>query len=116
LQGVFLVGNIAGEAHPIIAEGISMGMQSAWLLCRRLIASQDEIGAWRSTSHIERGYAADWESSFGTRVRLAAVFAHLTTRPIASTLLVSLVQQFPSLLSFGAQLSGKTTIPTSARV
>lgn len=33
-NGVFLVGNAAGEAHPIVAEGISMAMQAAWLLAR----------------------------------------------------------------------------------
>jgi menaquinone-9 beta-reductase len=116
-QRVFLVGNIAGEAHPIIAEGISMAIQSAWLLCRHLIASQDKIGAERNISQIERDYAADWETWFGTRVRLAAGFAHLTMRPMTSALLVSLVQQLPSLLSFGAHLSGKTSVPsTFARV
>ena len=31
-QGVFAVGNAAGESHPIIAEGISMAIQSAALL------------------------------------------------------------------------------------
>ena len=34
--GIFPVGNAAGEAHPVIAEGISIAMQSAWLLARRL--------------------------------------------------------------------------------
>ena len=29
---VFRIGNAAGEAHPIIGEGMSMAMQSAWLL------------------------------------------------------------------------------------
>src|ERR1039457_285735 len=34
---VFLIGNAAGEAHPIVGEGISMAMQSAWLLCEQLV-------------------------------------------------------------------------------
>ena len=38
-QGIFRVGNIAGESHPVIAEGISMALQSGWLLARELIAS-----------------------------------------------------------------------------
>ena len=37
-DGMFRIGNCAGEAHPIVAEGISMAMQSAALLCRLLIA------------------------------------------------------------------------------
>ena len=28
-DGIFRIGNCAGEAHPIVAEGISMAMQSA---------------------------------------------------------------------------------------
>src|SRR5215468_8638953 len=41
-NGVFLTGNIAGEAHPLIAEGISMAMQGAHLLARHLIAQQKD--------------------------------------------------------------------------
>jgi flavin-dependent dehydrogenase len=37
-NGVFLVGNAAAEAHPVVAEGISMAIQSSFLLCRRLVA------------------------------------------------------------------------------
>ena len=45
-DGRFMIGNAAAEAHPIIGEGISMAMQSAWLLCARLIAaeSRERIG------------------------------------------------------------------------
>ena len=38
-DGRFMIGNAAAEAHPIIGEGISMAMQSAWLLCVGLIAA-----------------------------------------------------------------------------
>src|SRR5262249_52630364 len=41
-EGIFLVGNAAGEAHPAIAEGISMAMQSAWLLCQQLTAKRGD--------------------------------------------------------------------------
>ncbi len=41
--GVYPLGNLAGEAHPVIAEGISMAMQSAWLLVREMTASDDLI-------------------------------------------------------------------------
>ena len=40
-RGCFAIGNAAGEAHPIIGEGISMAMQGAWLLCARLEAQRD---------------------------------------------------------------------------
>ena len=35
----FLIGNAAGEAHPIIGEGMSMAIQSAWLLAGRLVGN-----------------------------------------------------------------------------
>ncbi len=34
---MFRIGNAAGEAHPIIGEGMSMALQSAWLLCAQLL-------------------------------------------------------------------------------
>ena len=37
-DGIYFTGNIAGEAHPVIAEGISMAIQSSGLLARLLIA------------------------------------------------------------------------------
>ena len=54
-DGVFAVGNAAGEAHPIIAEGISMAIQSAWLLCVRLLRgarrrSDDALAAARGAT------------------------------------------------------------------
>jgi flavin-dependent dehydrogenase len=107
-QDIFLVGNLAGEAHPIVAEGISMATQSAWLLSRRLIANQDDIVGRRGISEIQKEYASDWKASFGMRVRLAAVFAHLAMRPGATALLLPLLHSFPKILSVGAQLSGKT--------
>src|SRR6202035_1243259 len=39
----FLIGNAAGEAHPIVGEGISMAIQSAWLLCEQLVRSRDVL-------------------------------------------------------------------------
>lgn len=33
-EGIARVGNAAGEAHPLVAEGISMAIQSSWLLAQ----------------------------------------------------------------------------------
>jgi menaquinone-9 beta-reductase len=107
-QDAFLVGNLAGEAHPIVAEGISMAMQSAWLLSRRLIANEDDVVRRRCVREIQKEYASDWNAWFGMRVRLAAAFAHLAMRPGPTNLLLPLVDRFPKILSFGAHLSGKT--------
>ena len=106
-DGVFMVGNRAGEAHPIVAEGISMAAQSAWLLARRLIARQDEIMAERVRDDVAACYAADWDAAFAMRIRAAAAFAHLAMRPAAVALLLPVFRRFPAVLSWGATLSGK---------
>ena len=107
-DGLFLVGNLAGEAHPIVAEGISLAIQSAWLLCRRLIARQDEVTAGRAIAETGEDYAAEWRMLFAGRIRAAAWFAYLAMRPSAVTALLPLLARFPGLLTFGAELSGKT--------
>ncbi len=105
--GAFFVGNVAGEAHPIVAEGISMAIQSAWLLARQLVARQDEAVALRALPEIGAAYGRDWKSSFTARVRAAAAFAHLTMRPGVTAFYLPLLKQFPRILTLGAYLSGK---------
>jgi flavin-dependent dehydrogenase len=107
-EGIFFAGNAAGEAHPVVAEGISMAIQSAGLLARHLIAHQDDVLAGR-TAEAARGYDADWRAGFAPRIRAAAVFAHLAMRPQLSRPLVPLLKLFPQALTLGAWLSGKTT-------
>ena len=106
-NGIFFVGNIAGEAHPIVAEGISMAMQSARLLARHLIARQDEVVALCALSEIGVAYGRDWKASFAPRVRAAATFAHLTMRPGIAALYLPILKQFPGILTLAANLSGK---------
>ena len=43
-DAAFCIGNAAGEAHPIIGEGMSMAMQSAWLLCSHLLQANPPTG------------------------------------------------------------------------
>ena len=105
--GIFFAGNIAGEAHPIVAEGISMAMQSAWLLCRPLTETKEKVFAPHILDDIGRAYSRDWQRSFMTRIRVASAFAHLAMRPEAAYA-APLLQRFPVLLRWSAQLSGKT--------
>src|SRR5208282_4001594 len=106
-DGIFTIGNAAGEAHPIVAEGISMAIQSAWLLCERLIASRDALVSARAKEQIGQNYAADWRSNFARRIHAAAVFAHLAMRPATAQLACALLQRAPAMLTLGAHLSGK---------
>jgi 2-polyprenyl-6-methoxyphenol hydroxylase-like FAD-dependent oxidoreductase len=115
--GVFVVGNCAGEAHPVIAEGISMAIQGAALLVARL-------GAWREQGRrisylpqVRQEYAARWRRAFAGRLHVAAVVATWAMRPAAVTGALPLLRCFPRLLTWGARLSGKsrTIIPTPRR-
>ena len=102
-DGVFVVGNAAGEAHPVVAEGISMAMQSAWLLTDRLIAESDE-------RTVAVGYTQAWRSSFAPRIRAAAAIAHWAMQPRLVSATLPLLQTWPKLLTFGAWLSGKSKL------
>jgi flavin-dependent dehydrogenase len=105
---MFRAGNAAGEAHPIIAEGITMATQSAWFLCRELISAQDSLANPSALAETGRAYSASWRGHFAGRIRAAAAFAHTLMRPRSAALAVTLPKRFPALLTFCAGLSGKT--------
>jgi flavin-dependent dehydrogenase len=106
--GVFLVGNAAGEAHPVVAEGISMAMQSAWLLSRRLI-EQGAVPDGPSHDRAALEYAADWRRAFAFRIRAASFIAHWAMRPAATAMTMPLLHAFPAVLTAGARSTGKVT-------
>src|SRR4030095_7095103 len=63
-RGIFPVGNVAGEAHPVVAEGISMALQGARLLAQRL-CDWDAAGRPRAALlRVHQEYAADWRRRF----------------------------------------------------
>ena len=101
---VFRIGNAAGEAHPIIGEGISMALQSAWLLCDALLSAVPGQ-AWHAD--VATRYTAAWRRHFVPRLRLAAVLAHLTMRPATASALLTLVARWPALLTQVAVFGGK---------
>lgn len=106
-DGIFAAGNAAGEAHPIVAEGISMAMQSAWLLCERLVAQKDAALSGRGIEEIGRDYEAGWRRNFSRRIHAAAGFAHLAMRPVTAAIVLALLKRAPGMLTLGAYLSGK---------
>jgi 2-polyprenyl-6-methoxyphenol hydroxylase-like FAD-dependent oxidoreductase len=103
----FAVGNAAGEAHPILGEGISMAMQSSWLLCRRLTQERDALLRGAAHAAVARAYAGDWRRRFAARVRWAAVLAQLAMRPQQARVLLPLLRAAPGLLTVAARLGGK---------
>lgn len=127
-DAMFRIGNAAGEAHPIVGEGISMALQSAWLLCAHLLGPQTDdtanagtafsttttavphtsirSEAWQRAMALR--YATAWRRQFAPRLWLAAAFAHAAMRPTASGPLIALARAWPGLLTQGASWSGKT--------
>lgn len=103
----FAVGNAAGEAHPILGEGISMALQGSWLLCRHLIDAGAQLLEGESQAAVARRYERDWRRQFAGRVRWAALFAQLAMRPDAAHALLPLLRRRPDLLTLGARLGGK---------
>lgn len=97
-NGIFFTGNIAGEAHPVIAEGISMAIQSSGLLARLLIAGRGQ------------DYAQQWQRRFALRIRAASLFAHLAMNDTGRAASLALLRAAPGLVSLGARLSGKAPI------
>jgi flavin-dependent dehydrogenase len=107
---IFRIGNAAGEAHPIIGEGMSMAMQSAWLLCDRLLAPKksgddEDDAVWQAG--VARAYSADWRRHFTTRLRIAASLAHIAMRPLPSSLLLAAAGHMPSAITLGARWCAK---------
>jgi 2-polyprenyl-6-methoxyphenol hydroxylase-like FAD-dependent oxidoreductase len=114
VDGIFTVGNAAGEAHPVVAEGISMAMQSSWLLCERLKAGGRTCSE-HALAQVGSAYAVAWQKSFGTRIRAAAFFARMAMNPLAVAGASPLLRLFPMILTRGAQWSGKAKQVVSAR-
>ena len=115
-DGSFRIGNAAGEAHPILGEGISMALQSAALLCSHLLPAgrHDGPSAQSRQQALQRQYATHWHNTFGPRLRVAAAFAHAASRPWSTTLLVALLRAWPALLTAGARWGGKVDAPAIA--
>jgi menaquinone-9 beta-reductase len=110
-NGIFAVGNAAAETHPIVAEGISIAIQSSALLCEQLIARpelmRDGAGAASALKAARADYAVAWRTNFSPRLFVAAVFASVFTRPVATRIATTLLERFPQLLAEGARWSGK---------
>jgi len=106
---LFRIGNAAGEAHPIIGEGMSMALQSSWLLCTQLLDAERREGLSAETWQREAGrsYTAQWRLEFEPRLHLAASFAQVAMRPVLAAPLMALARVWPGMLTLGARWGGK---------
>jgi 2-polyprenyl-6-methoxyphenol hydroxylase-like FAD-dependent oxidoreductase len=108
---LFSVGNAAGETHPLIGEGISMALQSAFLLAGHLLKQPARaIDAIRALE-IHQAYRSAWRSAFAPRLRLAAIFGHIAMRPVLSLPVTGLLREYPQVLTAAAHLAGKARKP-----
>jgi menaquinone-9 beta-reductase len=111
-RGIFRIGNAAGEAHPAVAEGITMAVQSAQMLVDLLAARRDAIHDPQARNVVGRAYAAAWRAGFARRVRVSNLIAQWAMRPRLVRACLPLVRRFPKLLTWGARQSGKIDVPT----
>jgi flavin-dependent dehydrogenase len=105
-DGIFRVGNIAGESHPIIAEGITMAIQSGWLLASALAATDPRDAAARERAGADYGRA--WRRHFALRLHAATTFAAIALSPAGRAGMRAVIRLVPPVLTLGAALSGKT--------
>lgn len=101
----FAVGNAAGEAHPLVAEGITMAIQSSWLLADTLAAQGGLDDAQLAAAG--REYTRSWRHHFAGRIRAAGAFAAITMSPVTCKLAIELLRRLPAALTVGAAWSGK---------
>jgi flavin-dependent dehydrogenase len=94
---VFVLGNAVGEAHPAIAEGIAMALESAALLAGLLLSEQ----------HAARVYERRWRARFGRQVLASRLVAAAAMHASAMDLSRLLIGASPRILSFCAGLAGK---------
>jgi 2-polyprenyl-6-methoxyphenol hydroxylase-like FAD-dependent oxidoreductase len=108
-NGVFRVGNAAGESHPLIGEGISMALQSSSLLAAALLRQPAVEVSGRRAEQVNAAYSAAWRRAFVPRLRLAAVYAHVAMRPVLAGAARAWLRRWPDTLRGGARLAGKAT-------
>lgn len=116
-DGIFRVGNAAGEAHPILGEGMSMALQSGALLASVLLGNTGNAAVPPDAAvqvELQRRYASAWRKAFLPRLRLAALLAHMAMRPDSAGFLMHLLRIWPALLTHAARWGGKTRFPDLA--
>ncbi len=105
----FAVGNAAGEAHPLVAEGIGMAIQSAWLLAEALGEARGSRDPRRLRAAALE-YERRWRAHFAARVHASRFFALATGTALRAC--TALVATAPGMLAWGARWSGKAA-PTA---
>ena len=103
-DGIFAVGNAAGEMHPVIGEGLAMAMLSARLVSETLAAVPQARWSGEASASAGHMYAARWHRTFRRRAWAAGCIARLAMRPDAARRAAA-VARMPPLLTLAARLA-----------
>jgi len=115
-NGPLCVGNAAGETHPLIGEGISMALQSSFLLAEELRALTPARIDADLRQAIAHRYGKAWRAAFERRLRFAEVFAQLAMRPALSRPVAAILRHWPGVLTDAARWAGKAGAPFIANL
>lgn len=108
--GIFFVGNAAGEAHPVIAEGISMAIQAAWMMGRILGPLKARLHDARALDAAGREYSKQWRGAFARRIRASALIAHWAMRPKLVRAMLPVFERWPRAMKWFAKAAGKASL------
>ncbi|MEI6232867.1 MAG: NAD(P)/FAD-dependent oxidoreductase [Planctomycetota bacterium] len=112
---VFYVGNAAAEAHPVIAEGISIAIQSGWMMASMLVPAKERLDDQLHIDSIGRAYSDAWSRAFSTRIRSSALIAHWAMRPWLVQLACPVFERWPRVLNWCAEMAGKASLSFQPR-
>jgi 2-polyprenyl-6-methoxyphenol hydroxylase-like FAD-dependent oxidoreductase len=119
-DGLFLVGNAAGEMHPLIGEGMTMALRSAFLLAENLARDAHRAAAGRGDPRwlraVASSYQSEWRRIFVPKSRIAATYAHLAMHPQLARPATWLLESIPGLLTIAALWAGKSRVPAIPQV
>ena len=101
-DGLFRAGNAAGEAHPLVAEGIGMAIESGALVAAAL---RGWDGSAASLAAVERDYRWRWRRAIASRIVASMALERLTAT--APRLVTHAARTRPGLFALAARWSGK---------
>ncbi len=106
---IFSVGNAAAEAHPVIAEGISIAIQSAWMMGGILAPMKENLGDANAIDAAGRAYSNAWYATFSTRIRASAWIAQWAMHPGLVQAAFPVFERWPRVLKWCAEIAGKAS-------
>ncbi|MEM8865202.1 MAG: NAD(P)/FAD-dependent oxidoreductase [Planctomycetota bacterium] len=111
-EGIFAVGNAGGECHSVVAEGISMAMQSGWIAADALLETSNgqPIDTVEQLNQAGNKYTRRWSREFGGRLRTSSLVAQWAMRPSLVRLTQPVIRSCPPVLTLAARLAGKSRI------